>query len=513
MRRGAAACCAALFLGACAGPPNDSPQSTGDPVSGGTARVIQLNEPRNLDPAALGNEWILNAFLGNSLYGTLMVNDPKTGKIEYKMAKDFATNDGGATFELKLRPGLKFSDGSPLDAEAVKFNWDRLKDPKTGSQVMEDASMIASSKVVDATTLKVTMVEPVPYFAQAVVPTPMNWIASPQALKAGKQAFDAKPVGAGPFTLKKWARQDTIELVKNPNYWDAPRPYLDRITLRTSGDAHQRINTLISGGADVAMDSNWGTTAKAEDAGFPTYVMPLNGGYFLTMNTRRAPFNDVRARKAVAAALDLDALAMAVHNDKGQPVSTLFGKSSPFYSDKKLAQKNKATAQKLFNELAAEGKPVSVTYPATALTETKATAESVQAQLSSFKNVDVKVKMGDLADLLKKRLTYDFDIMTSSSHFVDPEPRLWTAFHGDSRRNISGIDDKQLNAALEKGRTATTTEGRKAAYEVVQERLIELTPVVFTERTPAIVVTGKNVGGVVAYGNGSLLPEELWIRQ
>ncbi|MFF2846338.1 ABC transporter substrate-binding protein [Streptomyces sp. NPDC058001] len=513
----AVTCATALVLGACGGTgtdaSTDSRHSAGPPVAGGTARVLQITEPRNLDPAVMGNAWAVNAFLGNALYGTLMVNDPDTGAVHFRMAKSFVTRDGGATFELKLRPGLTFSDGSPLNAEAVKVNWDRIKVPETGSSAREEASVIASTKVVDATTLKVTMVSPVPNYAQAVLSTSMNWIASPKALKSTRQQFDARPIGAGPFTLKSWTRQDTIELVKNPGYWDAPKPYLDRITLRTANDSTQRVNTLTSGGADVAVDTNWETLATARAAGFDTDTMPLNGGQYLAMNTRRAPFDDIRARQAVAAALDLGAMDQTVYKGKGKPVHTLFTESSPFYADKELAKADRGTAQRLFDELAAEGKPVSFTFKSFPSPESRATAESVQTQLSAFRNVEVKVKIADHTEIATLRSTHDFDMLISSALFVDPEPTLWTAFHGDSRSNMSGIDDKELNDALLAGRRATSVKARKAAYETVQERLLALAPAVFTGRGAPSAVSAKNVHGVKQYGLGSLLPEELWIQK
>lgn len=461
----------------------------------------------------MSNAWPLNAFLGNALYGTLMINDPESGEVIYKMAEDFSSADGGKTFELKLRSGLKFSDGSPLDAAAVKYNWDRLKDPSLGSSSTQEAVLVASTKVVDATTLKITMVTPIPNYAHAVIFNAMNWIASPKALKAGPPAFDAKPIGAGPYTLKTWTRQDTIDLVKNPTYWDSPRPYLDTITLRTASESTQRMNTLISGGADVAVDSNWATIAKVKEAGFPVDITPLNGGQFIALNTRRAPFDDVRAREAVAAALDLDAVDSSVYNGKGEVPRTLFTNSSPFHSDVALQKTDPAKAQKLFDELAAEGKPVSFTFKSFPTPEAKGAAESIQAQLSAFKNVDVKITTVDLAEIGKLRSTHDFDMLISTALFSDPDPRLHSAFHGDSGSNMSGIDDEKLNAALQEGRSAKSAEERKAAYEVVQQRLAELTPVIFYTRAAPAAMVGKNVHGVVQYGQGSLLPEELWIQK
>ncbi|WP_241831440.1 ABC transporter substrate-binding protein, partial [Parafrankia soli] len=126
----AVACCVALLLAACGGGGDTSP-STGasaKPVAGGEGRILTLSDPRTLDPAILGNAYASGALLGNALYGTLMTND-EADEVHYSMAESFTTTDNGKTFTLKLRPGLVFSDGTPLNTEAVKFNWDRTKDP------------------------------------------------------------------------------------------------------------------------------------------------------------------------------------------------------------------------------------------------------------------------------------------------------------------------------------------------------------------------------------------------
>lgn len=513
----AAACAAALVLSACggggSGSPSKGPATAGEPVSGGSARVLQLSEQSGMDPALLANQWAVNAFIGNALYGTLMVDDVATGEIRYKMATSFATKDEGKTFELKLREGLTFSDGTPLDAAAVKFNWDRLGDPATGAFAFPEASLIASTTVVDPVTLKVTLVEAIPHYAQAVLTTALNWIASPKALQAGRKAFDAKPVGAGPYTLTKWARQDSVVLARNTRYYVKTKPYLDTITVRTALDGKQRLDTMTTGGADVAIEGAWENIAKAKDADLPTDVVPLNGGLSLTMNTRRAPFDDIRARQAIAAALDMKAMNQSAFNGTGKAADTLFDKTSPFYEDIELARADKTKAQTLFDELAAEGKPVSFTFKTFPSSDNRVVAESVQTQLSQFKNVKVDVKVIDYADNAALRTKFDFDMVVSSALFADPEVWLLSTFQGGSSRNMSGIDDKELTAALLQGRRAAGEAERKTAYRTVQERLAALVPVVFYSRAAPAAVTGKNVHGVVQYGGGSLLPEELWIQR
>lgn len=510
----AVVCGAVLALGACGGadPASSTGGATGEPVAGGHGRILMLSDPRSLDPATLGNAYATTGALGNALYGTLMTTDD-AGEIQYTMAESFTTTDGGATFTLKLRPGLTFSDGTPLDAEAVKFDWDRLKDPATRATNLSEASMISSTEVVDGTTLKIAMAAPAPKYAHSVITSTLNWIASPAALRKGAQAFDAAPVGAGPFTLTSWTRQAAIELARNPRYWDAPRPYLDRLTLRTTSDTSQRFNTVLTGGADVAIESNPVNIEKATDAGLPTTVMALSGGTFIALNTRRAPFDDVRARQAVAAALDMDALNLAVYNGKGEPVDTLFSDTSPFHSDTPLRTTDKATAQRLFDELAAEGKPVTFTYSSAPTTENRNTAENIQAQLGAFKNVKVNVKVIEVTELAALRTTHDFDAATSSAFFQDPEPRLWTAFAAGSAANLSGINDQELNDALLAGRTGTSEQERAAAYKTVQQRLTELSPVVFLTRAEPSAIAGKNVGGLIQYGLGSLLPDQIWIQK
>ena len=509
----------ALLLGACGGGDDDSSAApapagaTGEPVAGGSARVLQANDPRSLDPVTLVNAWQLNAFVGNALYGTLMTNDVNTGEIQYQMAESFTTEDGGSTFTVKLRPGLQFSDGTPLNAEAVKFNWERHKDPANGSGYLPEASLIASMEAVDDTTLKLTMTEPVPNFPSALLTTSMNWIASPAALEKGAEAFNANPVGAGPYTLKSWTRQDKIELVRNPKYWDAPRPYLDEIVVRTSNDTGQRYNSLVSGGADVIIETNSDNIAKAQEAGYPTDVVPLNGGLFLAMNMDRAPFDDLRARQAVAAALDLESLNLTVYNGTATIAKTLFNEASPFYSDKPLWKPDKELAQRLFDELAAEGKPVNFKFTSFPSPEMRDIAEAVQTQLSAFKNVKVEIEVVEFAKSYELQANRGFDMLVWSASFIDPDPRMAAAFRSGSSGNFPGIADEELDKALDAGRTALTLEERKAAYDTVQQRLIDLVPGIYLVRANPGVMAGKNVGGLVQYGLGSLLPEQLWIQK
>lgn len=504
-------------LVACSGASSagDDPVSaeTSEPVVGGLARILQPAEPRSLDPAALSNTWSHQPVIGNALYGTLMTNNTTTLEIEYKMATGFSTTDGGANFVLTLQPGLMFTDGTPLDASAVKFNWDRLRDPALGSTSIRQAAQISSTEVVDATTLKVALLSANPHYAQGLINTGLNWIASPTALQNGQTEFDKSPIGAGPFTLTEWRRQDSMDLTKNPTYWDAPKPYLDGMTIRMPVDSSQRVNTITTGGADLSSEASWMTLSKAQDAGFPTEVVPTGGGQFIAMNTRRAPFDDERARRAVVLAVDVEAINSSVYNGKARISRTLFDESSPFYTDIALPTQDKEKAQALFDELAAEGKPVKFSYLSYPTPESKALGESLQAQLTAFGNVEVQVEVADYAAVTARTGSRDFDTMISTAVIADPDYALWTAFHGSSPGNFTGINDPELNAALDAGRTATAVDERRKAYEAVQNRFVALTPVLWTIQPAPSVISGKELRGINLYALGSPLPEELWLQK
>lgn len=501
-----------LLLTACGGDGGSTQTGSGpsgDPVQGGSLRAVLLSEPRNLDPAILQNNNRSQGLLGNALYGTLLVSDPTTGAVGSDMAKSFTTSDQGKSFVLTLRTGLKFSDGTPLDAAAVKYNWDRQKDPRIGGSTLLDAKLIASTQVENATTLKVTLTEAMPRYGSNVTLSSLNWIASPAALKRGRQPFDAQPVGAGPFKLKSWSRGGKLSLARNTSYWNAPKPYLDGIDVTFSPDATQRLNSLQAGGADLSMIEDWSVVAKAGTAHLQVSTQPAGGGQFIAFNLAREPFKDLAARQAVSYALDADAFDLAVNQGNGQPVDTLFPKSNPLYNDVRLHTYDKEKAQQLFDQLAAQGKPVSFTF--TTFKGSEKVAEALQAQLSPFKNVSVEVKVAEWADTGRILGAHDFDATLAAATFQDPDPALPRAFLSTSPRNAVGIDDPQLDAALEAGSNATGTAARKSAYESASRRLAAVVPGIFTTREALVTVATTQVGGVGMYGGGSLLADSLWL--
>lgn len=501
----------ALALTSCAGTtapvvdPNGGPG--GDPVAGGVLNLLITEEPRNLDPAAMNNNALGMAAVGNALYGTLLY-DVGANEFEFGLAESLESTDNGKTFTLTLRPDLEFTDGEPLDAEAVKYNWDRLKDEELASSSRLDAIQIDSSEVIDEVTLEFTMKAPSPIFAAQIAATAMNWIASPAALEGGNEAFDENPVGAGPFVLTNWTRGGTMELEKNVDYFDAPRPYLDGLVIGTAGDETQALNSIVAGEYSLAPATKWPTRADAETEGLQIVAQDMAGGLFLGMRTDKAPFDDIRARQAVSFALDVEALNLVVNEGFAPTADTMFPEGSPYYNDVQLHTYDPEKAQELFDELAAEGKPVSF---AITIFNADAYPEAVQAQLAAYENVTVEIVKRDAAETGKVYNSGDFNMVRTALNFREPEPYIYRTFFSESPRNSTVTNDPELDEALLDGRNAETIEERQAAFEVASERLAEISTAIFLNRSSQAAIAANNVGGLTLYGTGSTLVDRLWL--
>lgn len=201
----------------------------------------------------------------------------------------------------------------------------------------------------------------------------------------------------------------------------------------------------------------------------------------------------------------------AAFEGEGKVPTTLFAESSPFFADIPLTKHDPVEAQRLFDELAAEGKPVEFKFTATSLVEIKAVAETLQAQLSAFDNVKVNVEVMDFTSVSARTTSRDFDMIVSSANVQDPDSTVWNAFHRDSRGNFSGINDAALSDALDAGRTSESQEDRKLAYDIVQQRISDLTPGIWYIQAAPSVVAGKDTFIPRMYAMDSPLPEEMWI--
>src|SRR5438067_6079085 len=167
---------------------------------GGTITMFIAGDIQNLDPITMQNSGSTDAIRGSAVYDMLLYSDLKTSTITPQTAESLTSADA-LVWTLKLHPNIKFSDGTPYDAAAVRFNWLRLQDPKNAAARATQANTIAQMDVVDAVTLKITLKSKNAVFPGVAALIP--FIASPKAIQDKGSNYGNDPVGAGPFLLKQ----------------------------------------------------------------------------------------------------------------------------------------------------------------------------------------------------------------------------------------------------------------------------------------------------------------------
>jgi peptide/nickel transport system substrate-binding protein len=214
---------------------------------GGTLAVAIFADPLSFDPALSAN--VQGRTACRALHDTLFTVD-EAGRLAPGLVESWEQPDD-KTFLLKLRQNVKFQDGTPFDAAAVKFNIDRLGDPSLGSIRGGEIRTLDKLEVVDALTVKMTLKYP---FAAFLFPFTdvTGCIGSPTALQKLGRDYALHPVGAGPFKLVEYAKDSRTVLERNPDYWDGGKPHLDQVVLRPIPTDSTRLAELRSGGVQIA---------------------------------------------------------------------------------------------------------------------------------------------------------------------------------------------------------------------------------------------------------------------
>lgn len=468
---------------------------------GGAARIIQPIDAASLDPLTVINSPSTGAASLNALYDVLFTVDGD-GSVVPQLAAGFSSPDG-VTWTMELREGVTFTDGTPLDAEAVRAHWERIRTSPAASGWATFQSL-AALNMPDPLTFEVVLKAPNRQFHQFLLHTSALWIPSPAAVQAKGAGFGEAPVGAGPFMFESRTPNAETVLVRNPGYHEQGLPKLDSITFVTVLEPQQAIDTLLSGAAQGAVSMTDQNALTARGDGYTIIGTEQVGASSWLFGTRRPPFDDVRARKAVYLAMDMEALNQEFLGGAAVVPDTFFPESSPFHNpDIRFPEHDPVEAQRLLDELAAEGRPVSfeIISPGG---DSGLRAVFVQTQLSTYDNLEVRVRNVDPSTYGISLYSGDFDMATFGFPGVDPEPSV-ARFQSDWHVPIASLDSPAVDAAIFEGRNATSSEERKAAYDTLTTELNELYPVKWMNRDFAWLIAAPDMTGATTYGSGSPL--------
>ncbi len=490
---------AVLFLTACGGSGGDQDTADGPPQKGGTLKLSISAEPGCLDAHAISATQ--QALLGRILYDTLTTIDPD-GNVAPYLAESWTISPDGKTYTIKLKQGVTFSDGAAWNAEALKTNFEHMRDPKTKSPLA--AAYIApyeSSQVVDEHTLKVQL-------AYAYTPFLYNlaqsWLAilSPKAIKESPQTLCDKPIASGPFVLEKYQRQQSITYVRRADYNWAPSwlkhqgaAYIDRIEITVVAEPVVRYNSLVSGQYDVteaAPPQN--AEAIKKNPGY-TYENLVRTGnpWILMFNLSRAPFNDLKVRQAFVAAVDTPAITQSLgfgtYTVKDNYLATPTKYYDPSAEGKLKYDANRAnqlldeagwTTRDAAGYRTKNGKRIVVEAPT--VESATPTPQLVQIQGAVKKaGIELQIQQMPQAQLTEQRYAGDYDALGGVWHTNTPDV-LYIRFHSSEitgkriGQNAAFLNDPALDKILQTARETPDGPEAKKLYGEAQQRLVELVP-------------------------------------
>jgi peptide/nickel transport system substrate-binding protein len=469
------------------------------PKPGGSVTLVSSSIVTQLD-ANIGNAGPSGTVEVPSylaVYDALLTPDAVHGVAKPRIATSITSKDS-TVWTLKLRSGVTFSDGTPLDANAIKTNWDRINGKATAPAKGNFAN-VASWSVTDPLTLTITLKGPSPDFPYLLSTWAQNYIISPAQIRTNEAGIARAPIGAGAYTIKEFVVNDHLTLTKNPNYYGTA--YLDGITIRLITDESQRLATMQSGGADLLRTNAPSTIAAAKGAGIRFTDVVTGGGSVLQFNLSKPPFDDIRARQALAYVMNQKELDRVVFPNAEQPATTMFPRSSPYYVDTVMAPTpSDKKAQALFDELAAAGKPLNFALTTTDGQQFVQMAQWLQTKLAGFKNVTMKIDTRLGTTITAQVLVPSaFQAVLFPVFGVLPS-EFGTYMQVGGGKNYGKISDSVLDSAITKATASPSTKVRVDAVRDIQAQILKTLPFVVYQRYANAVFVSKSVQGFKPFG-------------
>ncbi|MDI9548666.1 MAG: glutathione ABC transporter substrate-binding protein [Chloroflexota bacterium] len=505
----------ATALAACApaAPASVGPAEAGAPAAAGATTeivVAQYADVVNLDPQDTND----NASYGpEKLMYEGLVGYNAAMEMEAQLAERWEASDDATEFTFFLRQGINFHDGTPFNAEAVKYNFERVINPDNALKRYGLYNIIASVEVIDEYTVKFTTTKPFGAML-ATFAHPAGGIISPTAAAqySDVHEFGKNPVGTGPFKFVEWVPGDHLTVEKFDGYWNSDAAaQVDRITIKPVPEAGTRIAMLLAGDAhfinqvppsQVELVVGGEDVALAENESIYTY--------WVAMNTQIEPFNNKQVRQALNHAVDKQAIIDVVLRGYGKITDSPIAPRVWGYTPVMIYEYDPEKAKQM---LADAGYPdgFSTTMWISDSSEAKEAAIAMQGQLAEV-GVQVEVVPMEAATLSAERFKpaaenqsqMNYAGWSPSTGDADwaIRPLLATESIPPTSFNLAFFSDPDVDAAVAEGLASADPEVRQAAYAQAQEAIMDEAPWIFLWVPTTLGGIRKEVGGMLIQGDG-----------
>jgi oligopeptide transport system substrate-binding protein len=495
---------AALLLGQGCGRQDKTDSAQAEP-----RQILRLGngaEPQDLDPQAVTGvpEWTI--IMG--LFEGLVTADPHDLHPVPGLAESWDVSPDGLVYTFHLRANLRWSNGDPIVADDFIQSYRRMLTPSFAAEYayllynfVQGAKEYYSGKLtdfsqvgfraIDARTLRVTLKEPTPYLL-SIIACSYVWDAVPTKVIAQFGPLDRRDthwtrpgnlVGSGPFLLKSWEPNQKIVVVRNPNYWDAAQVKLDAIEFYPTEDLPTEERMFRADQLDATFDLSPGKIDPyRRDHPDELRIDPWLGIYFYRFNVTRAPYNDVRVRRALALAIDREKLTKDIMRGGEIPAYAVSYPGNAGYTPRARLTGGVAEAQRL---LAAAGYPGGRGFPPVeilynTLEYHRQIAEAIQAMWRENLGIDVRLVNQEWKVYLDtQHVTHNFQIARAGWIADYPDPHvfleIWETGNGNNDTLWGSAEyDRLLHAALR----AKTKAERYEIYQKMDAILVEECPVI-----------------------------------
>jgi ABC-type transport system substrate-binding protein len=475
------------------------------PVKGGSVNYLNGFEPRTFDIANVAVVGPGGGSVGSAIYDNLIRIDPETNAVIPRLAASVSSNADASVWTIKMKPNLKFTDGSAVDAAALKATWDHHLQPEVGSTCRPIVQGFGTWTVTEPLSLQVKLPTPLPEFPIQLGTTCASGIQSAAAMQKYGSSYGTSPettVGAGPFVLKEWFKGDHFTAVRNPGFWDAPRPYVDQIVFKTGTLPQQSLaDALIAGQTDMMQFNNTAGTdlARLEAAGAKAYGLANAGGLGYSFNLKQPPLDDLRVRQALVYASNPKDVDQKVNNGTSSIVTTYFDKTSPYYNAKIVQHDNNvAKGQKLIDAYLKD-KGVSSVDITMLQPSGFAPAQALQQQWSQLKGVNIIADVQPSSATLQKLLSGNYQ--TAAAQLIaNTGVAFDVALNSQRVPNLTGSGTPELDAQLNTAKTTLDKGKRKTAIDEITKILFDQAYYVFLTHPQQQTWVAKKLKGVTLQG-------------
>ena len=479
-------------------------------MKGSSEKVLRVGigiDPDTLDPAGQTTTLISN--IVRMVVEPLFIIDVN-GKLKPWLAEGYEVSSDGLTYTIRIKKSIKFHDGTPLTAEAVKFSLERILDLNVRVPGRHNYLVIKEIEVVDDYTVRIRLKHTFAPFISLLTDTATG-IMSPNAVKKlGEDiVHNLKGVGTGPFKFVEWVKGDRIVLERNDEYWGG-KPKLKKIIFKVVPDANTREAMLLAGDLDmIVLPPAADIPALAKRSDVKLWFSNASRTMFIGINTQYGPLKDVRVRQALNYAVDKEAIVKNVLLGLGKPLDAPIPWFFFSYKPLKPYEYDPEKAKKLLAEAGyPDGFEVTLFAPNGRYLFDKEVAEAVASYLEAV-GIKVNIRIHDwptyVSLLFQPREKTQLQLFLLGFGVGTPDPHFqyYLSFHSKAFPpngfNFFFYNNSEVDTLLDEAVKTLGPEKRATMYQRVSEILWHDCPWIWLYVQSYVVATSSKVKGLIMY--------------